>query len=233
MQTVASLPQLICRRNEFLAFMAKGLVTPKVVASKIAKPYLGQSLKPSKTSSLRSLVGFFAGIAAGLLLATAVGEWVRRIPVPAKRAAEMSMDARELMERRRNAGWNPNDAMRYRGPHLAVPTTGRLAGASAGAPFVNQGDVPPYDALPAGPENDDRYEVFVQAADFADATMAEDLRAKFASIGVTSIVSTRGKDGERRYRVRLGPFQDAEAALGIAEVLETKGLEPALIRVER
>ena len=184
-----------------------------------------------KKDPIGGWVGFFVGVACGLLVAAVVGEWVLRIPVPTRRAAELSMEEKELQESRKNKGWDPNAALRSHGPGSNAP--GQPSIESVDPSFVPLGEAPPHEVLPVSPEPDEQYDLFVQAAEFADAQAAEDLRAEFAIAGVAAIVSKRGPEGRRRYRVRLGPFASGDAAMGVADALQVKGIEPTLIRVER
>lgn len=188
--------------------------------------------KPPKPLARGWFVGVVVGVAIGVLAALAVGAWVRTIPVPRARPPDPPADVLDLLERQRNMGWNPNQALQVGvGVSVAEPASAPTVRTAREPVLAVDADAPGVDD--ARKKGGDRYDFFVQAADFADSSEAEDLRAKLAAAGVSAIVNTRSGEGKRRYRVRLGPFPDKDAALDVVDALESKGLDPALVRVAR
>lgn len=183
------------------------------------------------------VIGMAVGVGLGFLIAALVAAWVRSIPVPQSKPVEPSAEMLDFLERQRNKGWNPNLPLQAGAP--ALPASRALkAGVDAPQASVPHEPVLAVDVeIPADAGEQQggaaRYDYFVQAADFAHSADAEDLRAELAAAGVSAMVSSRTGDGQRRHRVRLGPFSDKEAALEIVDALESKGLDPALVRVAR
>lgn len=74
---------------------------------------------------------------------------------------------------------------------------------------------------------------FVQAGAYASADDAEAQRARLAMSGFTAKVMARDQSGKTVYRVRLGPFDERDAADDLREKLGAAGVESTLVRVER
>ena len=74
---------------------------------------------------------------------------------------------------------------------------------------------------------------FVQAGAFRTPEDAEGQRARLSLIGVEARVTEREQAGRTVYRVRVGPFQNKDAADRVKERLAGNGLDAALVRVAR
>lgn len=116
----------------------------------------------------------------------------------------------------------------------------RGAGPNA-APTARPDSRPPASADPlgdlarakAGAATADPFSYFVQAGAFRTAEDAEAHRARLSLMGVEARVSEREQAGRTVYRVRVGPFDQREAAERLKEKLEGNGVEAALVRVQR
>ncbi|MEZ5607579.1 MAG: SPOR domain-containing protein [Burkholderiaceae bacterium] len=79
----------------------------------------------------------------------------------------------------------------------------------------------------------DPFTYFVQAGAFRAQGDAEAQRARLSLMGVEARVSEREQAGRTVYRVRVGPFQNRDAADRVKARLDDNGLEAALVRVQR
>ena len=94
----------------------------------------------------------------------------------------------------------------------------RAGGAPAAAP-----------AVPAA----DPFTYFVQAGAFRTPEDADAQRARLQLMGVEARVTEREQAGRTVYRVRVGPFQNKDAADRVKDRLDGNGFDSALVRVQR
>ncbi|MBC3863990.1 SPOR domain-containing protein [Undibacterium jejuense] len=78
--------------------------------------------------------------------------------------------------------------------------------------------------------NDDKYIYFLQAGAFKDQADAEGARAKLALIGFEAKVSEKNSDTGTMYRVRVGPFNNAESMNRTRTKLSDNGVDVAVVR---
>ena len=79
----------------------------------------------------------------------------------------------------------------------------------------------------------DPFTYFVQAGAFRSPEDAEAQRARLSLMGVQSRVTEREQAGRTVFRVRVGPFQNKDAADRVKERLDGNGFDSALVRVQR
>ena len=79
----------------------------------------------------------------------------------------------------------------------------------------------------------DPFTYFVQAGAFRGHEEAEAQRARLSLMGVEARVTEREQSGRTVYRVRVGPFQNKDAADRIKDRLDDNGFDSALVRVQR
>ena len=95
-------------------------------------------------------------------------------------------------------------------------------------------DAAPKPASPAASGNvSDPFLYFVQVGAFRNAEEAETQRAQLALQGFDARISEREQNGERVWRVRLGPFDSQNQAQAMQERLRGARFETALVRVQR
>jgi cell division protein FtsN len=87
----------------------------------------------------------------------------------------------------------------------------------------------PADPTPAA----EPFTYFVQAGAFRTPEDAESQRAKLAMLGLSADVTEREQSGRTVYRVRLGPFSQKAQAEAMRDQLATRGVEAAVVRVQR
>lgn len=79
----------------------------------------------------------------------------------------------------------------------------------------------------------DPFSYFVQAGAFRNAEDAESQRARLAMLGLSADVSEREQSGRTVFRVRIGPFGQKAQADTTRDQLSSKGVEAAVVRVQR
>ncbi len=80
---------------------------------------------------------------------------------------------------------------------------------------------------------DEKWVYYLQVGAFRDAADAESSRAKLALLGFETIISDRVVDNGHLYRVRIGPFNQIEAASRIKGKLSDNGIDVAVIRNQK
>jgi cell division protein FtsN len=136
--------------------------------------------------------------------------------------------------------------------HEQAAAAPAAAAASASAKGARPADNPPAAAAPpkpaaaatgADPLGDlaksksgataDPFTYLVQAGAFRTPEDAEAQRAKLSLMGVEAKVTEREQSGRTVYRVRVGPFDNKEAADRMKERIDAGGMESTLVRVQR
>ena len=79
----------------------------------------------------------------------------------------------------------------------------------------------------------DPFTYFVQAGAFRSTEDAQAQRARLSLLGVEARVTEREQAGRTVYRVRVGPFQNKDAADRVKDRLDGNGFDSALVRVQR
>ncbi|HZG19193.1 MAG TPA: SPOR domain-containing protein [Herbaspirillum sp.] len=128
----------------------------------------------------------------------------------------------------------PNTAAAQPVPPVAPapqPTT-----APAKQPDTKTADAKPSAAAPSASKNDsndDKWTYFLQTGAFRDQADAESARAKLALLGFEARVTERTADSGVLYRVRIGPFDHAEAMNRTRSKLSDNGVDAAIVRIPK
>lgn len=77
---------------------------------------------------------------------------------------------------------------------------------------------------------DDKFIYFLQVGAFKDLSDAEAAKAKLALIGVEASITEKSGDGGVLHRVRVGPFDHADAVNKMRNKLSESGVEAAIVR---
>jgi cell division protein FtsN len=89
-------------------------------------------------------------------------------------------------------------------------------------------------AKPAAPAADEeKATYYLQAGAFRDQADAESARAKLALLGFEANISDKGGDGGPLFRVRVGPFNNADAMNRVKTKLSESGVDVAVVRNAR
>jgi len=197
-----------------------------------------------------TFLGIILGVIVGLAVALGVAIYVAKVPIPFVNKNSSRTSDQDAAEAEKNKGWDPNSPLRSHG--VLTPAPGQLAPvpapvevpnavASAAAPARPPSHDPLGDFVatrtgaqpPAPAAGTDPFVYFVQAGAFRTADDAEAQRARLALLGVQASVSEREQAGRTIYRVRVGPFQNKDAADRVKERLDGERYEAALVRVQR
>lgn len=81
--------------------------------------------------------------------------------------------------------------------------------------------------------NDDKWTYFLQTGAFRDQADAESARAKLALLGFEAKVTERTADSGVLYRVRIGPFEHADAMNRTRSKLSDNGVDAAIVRIPK
>lgn len=128
----------------------------------------------------------------------------------------------------------PNTAAAQPVPPVAPapqPTT-----APAKQPDTKTADAKPSAAATSASKNDsndDKWTYFLQTGAFRDQADAESARAKLALLGFEARVTERTADSGVLYRVRIGPFDHAEAMNRTRSKLSDNGVDAAIVRIPK
>lgn len=217
----------------------------------------GQNMQQlNKRQGGGTFLGFVLGMVAGLGIALAVAVYVTKAPVQflsktVSRSAEQ--DASELQK---NKDWDPNAPLYGKNPARPAATT-ETAQPEAPAVVTGKDGVVKKEAKPeskpeskpavtggdplgdlakaraAAPSGADAFSYFVQVGAYRTAADAESQRARLSLAGIETKVSEREQSGHLVFRLRQGPFETQEQAEQAKTALAAKGLETALVRVQR
>ncbi|MEO5935318.1 MAG: SPOR domain-containing protein, partial [Duganella sp.] len=93
----------------------------------------------------------------------------------------------------------------------------------------------PAPAAAAAPANgaDEKYIYYLQAGAFREVADAESARAKLALLGFEANLSDRTTDTGVLHRVRIGPFNQAEAMNKVRSKLSDNGVDVAVVRNQK
>jgi cell division protein FtsN len=88
-------------------------------------------------------------------------------------------------------------------------------------------------SVPEAAAGSEPFTYFVQAGAFRTPEDAESQRAKLAMLGLSADVTEREQSGRTVFRVRLGPFTQKAQADATRDQLAARGVEAAVVRVQR
>lgn len=206
------------------------------------------SRTPQRHSALGgTLIGVFIGIVVGLGMAAAVAYWLMKnnpaLPLPSlsRDAHEPARDAAKVAK--------TDDKPRFdfykilpgveeprlqsappRGDRAVVERAKDRPGDAPGATVAPAPqNVAAADAAAKTPKPSDRF--WLQAGSFSTAPDAENLRARLALAGWEARVQEGAlPDRSVRYRVRLGPYDNADELGRMKSELAKRGFDVAVIR---
>jgi len=128
------------------------------------------------------------------------------------------------------------------GDVAAKPEGNADAKPDAGAPVVDKSSPPKASAdkqqaslgKPQKADNaDEKFTYYLQAGAFLDQAEAENAKAKLALMGVSANIAERKSENGTLYRVRIGPFGQAEAMNRMRGKLTDNGVDVAVVRMPK
>jgi cell division protein FtsN len=205
-----------------------------------------------KTQRGGTFLGFILGLVLGLGVALGVAIYVTKVPTPFSNKNQPRSNAQDVQESEKNKDWNPNSVLQPKAPaEQPVAPNANPAAAETPAAAADAAKPVPRPAVTADPLGDlaktksglstpatpadttDPFDYLVQAGAYRTSADADAQKAKLAMLGLDAKVSERDQAGRVVYRVRMGPFNDKNAAERIRTQLESNGIENTLVRVQR
>ncbi|WP_413628674.1 SPOR domain-containing protein [Herbaspirillum frisingense] len=204
-----------------------------------------------------TLLGLILGLIVGLGIAVGVALMITKSPIPfvnkvvrPERAdptpAQAADPNRPLYGNRdiaREAARDQQQSQTPVPPNTAaaqpvppVAPAPQAATPPAKHPDTRTADAKPSAAAPSASKNDsndDKWTYFLQTGAFRDQADAESARAKLALLGFEARVTERTADSGVLYRVRIGPFDHAEAMNRTRSKLSDNGVDAAIVRIPK
>ncbi|MBO9536408.1 SPOR domain-containing protein [Herbaspirillum sp.] len=197
-----------------------------------------------------TLLGLILGLIVGLGIAVGVALMITKSPIPfvnkvvrPERAEPTPAQAadpnrplygnRDVAREQQQAPVPPNTAAAQ--PTVpAAPPAPAVPATPPKQPDAKAADAKPAVQAPAKSDAaDDKWTYFLQAGAFRDQADAESARAKLALLGFEAKVTERTADSGVLYRVRIGPFEHAEAMNRTRSKLSDNGVDAAIVRIPK
>lgn len=208
------------------------------------------SLRPAQRGS--TFVGIIIGLVIGLVVALAVAVYVTKAPVNFSHKTQPRTPEQLTQEAKKNKDWDPNVSLQGKNPvkpvsaPTEVPPPGNTPPAAAVAPAPAAPPVAAPQSKSADPIGDlakaktqaaaasgDPFIYYVQSGAYRAMQEADAQKAKIAMLGLEAKITEREQSGYTVYRVRVGPIDKKDEADKIKAKLDSSGLEPILVRVNR
>ena len=191
-----------------------------------------------------TILGFILGLVVGLGIALAVAVYVTKAPVQFLNKSVNRSVEQDASEVQKNKDWDPNAPLYGKNPAKPAATV-ESAEPEPPAATAPKEPAPKKDSKPAASDplgdlakaradaSAQAYSYFVQVGAYRSAADAETQRAKLSLGGIETKVSEREQSGHVVFRLRQGPFETQEQAEQAKAGLAAKGLDTALVRVQR
>lgn len=175
------------------------------------------------------VLGLMIGVVIGLALAVAVAIFVTRAPLPfvnkVSRAGDRIVEPKSAAEVP-----DPNRPPSSRGkpPEPASALARAEPPAAAAEPTAQPGEAPAQ--AESGEPAAERLLYVLQAGAFRSADDADSMKGKLALIGLEARVQPAEVNGQRVYRVRIGPYGQLDDVNRAKARLEENGIESTVMR---
>lgn len=201
-----------------------------------------------------TLLGLIVGLIIGLGIAVVVAVTIKNTPLPfvnkLSRPAGAPEPAGQIGDPNKPLYGNGNAAkeaakalakkMEEEKAAKEAQNGGDAAKADAGAPVVDKSATPGADKQQASLEKPqkadntgEKFTYYLQAGAFLDQGEAENAKAKLALLGVPANIAERKSDNGTLYRVRIGPFGQADTMNRMRGKLTDNGVDVAVVRVPK
>ena len=185
--------------------------------------------QPARVQRGGLVLGLMIGVVIGLAVAVAVAIFVTRAPLPfvnkVSRAGDRIVEPKSPAE-----APDPNRPPSSRGkPPEAGPAATRTDPSSPAAdPAAPQGEAS--SSQEAAEPAAERQLYVLQAGAFRSADDADSMKGKLALIGLEARVQPAEVNGQRVYRVRIGPYGQLDDVNRAKARLEENGIESTVMR---
>ncbi|KAF1048315.1 MAG: Cell division protein FtsN [Herbaspirillum frisingense] len=200
-----------------------------------------------------TLLGLILGLIVGLGIAVGVALMITKSPIPfvnkvvrPERAdptpAQAADPNRPLYGNRDIAREAAKEQQQSQTPvppntaaaQPAAPVVPAPQPAAPAKPEPKVADAKPSSSTPAKSDAaDDKWTYFLQTGAFRDQADADSARAKLALLGFEAKVTERTADSGVLYRVRIGPFEQAESMNRTRSKLSDNGVDAAIVRIPK
>lgn len=207
-----------------------------------------------------TLTGFIIGLVVGLAIAVAVALVITKGSTPftdksgklgklGEPTAGQAADPNKPMYGSKEAARQANKEIIEKQKPSDDPLGDAVAAISAGKPAVPAAKpatpATPASAAPAAtpaaapaaaapaPAVDDKVTYYLQAGAFREMDDAESTRGKLALLGFEAAVSEKTSDSGTLYRVRIGPFAQAESMNKARAKLLDSGIDVAIVKNQK
>lgn len=169
----------------------------------------------ARTSKTALFWSFTLGVVVALIISACTFIWISNAPIPlvnkvqtvAETVDPALLDGKTI---------DPNKAL-YADGQGTVQSTAVV-------------EVKATDQTQASSEVADTQRFWVMAGAFSQSEDAEGMRARIAFIGLDAQISYRSENGQRLYRVRIGPFETQAQADEIRQSLADNGIQATVLK---
>ena len=181
-----------------------------------------------------TILGFIIGLIVGLGIAVAVAVTITKTSLPflnksSKQEKIPALTPAQAADPNKPLYGNKEPAKEAAKEFAKEPASPPAADAKpADAKTVDGKDTKP--AAPKPDAAEEKWIYYLQAGAFREQADAESTKAKLALSGFEASISERPSDNGPLYRVRIGPFNQAEAMNRARVKLSDSGMDVAVIR---
>lgn len=169
-----------------------------------------------KTSKTALFWSFMAGVVVALIISASTFIWISNAPIPFVNKVQTVnetvnpalLDGKTL---------DPNQPL-YADGQSAQQSESTVATVTASGAHQSSSEVA------------DTQRYWVQAGSFSQSQDAENMRARIAFIGLDAQIAYRSENGQRLYRVRIGPFETTTQAEEIRQSLADNGIQASVLQ---
>ncbi len=216
----------------------------------LTKPLIKRNVKQLNAKHHKqaggTLLGLILGLIVGLGIAVGVALMITKSPIPfvnkvvrperADPTPAQAADPNRPLYGNRDANRDQPQSQTPVPPNTAAaqPVVPPPPAAPAKPAETKTADAKPAAQAPAKNDAvDDKWTYFLQTGAFRDQADAESARAKLALLGFEAKVTERTADSGVLYRVRIGPFEQAESMNRTRSKLSDNGVDAAIVRIPR
>src|SRR3569623_86905 len=202
-----------------------------------------------------TLLGLIIGLVIGLGIAVVVAVTIKNTPLPfvnklskpastPEPASGQIGDPNKPLYGNSNAAKDAAKAFAKKAYDLKAAKDAQYGGEppkpDTGAPVVDKSMPPSADKQQASMEKpqkadntDEKFTYYLQAGAFLAQAEAENAKAKLALMGIAANIAERKSDNGTLYRVRIGPYAQADAMNRMRGKLTDNGVDVAVVRVPK
>jgi cell division protein FtsN len=182
-----------------------------------------------------TLTGFIIGLVIGLSIAVIVALVINKASTPFTNKngkAEKTETSTMQMQDPNKPLYGNKDAVTQAAKEVAASKAAEPAKAVSASKAVETAAAAASGAARSDAA-DDKYFYFLQIGAYKDVADAESARAKLALVGIEANVTEKTGDAGTLHRVRVGPFDHADAMNKMRAKLSENGVDAAIVRTAK